>query len=83
MKSAKWEAVDNTRAAAEGWALIESGARGWEVQRDDEAGLLMDDRAAVELVAKRARQGSRFHRRALLILEWRRKRAELREIARR
>jgi hypothetical protein len=75
-----WSTFDQRQALAEGWCLMYCDGRGViEIQRDDEANtgsrpalglrVFKYDEEAREYVAKRAAEGSRYHRQALAIVK--------------
>ena len=62
----------NKRHAAEGWALFECDGEGHpelELQRDDEMGRFEDDDAALAWVLEQAREGSRLHQAAIVLVD--------------
>ncbi len=58
-----WDNRSTAQALAEGWMIF----NGDEIQYDIEAALLEDDDAAIDLVTRRAEQGSPMHQLALRI----------------
>lgn len=61
----EWTAADSAAAVAEGWDVFETSEGYYEIERDDDAGILADDDAAVLLVVNRAAEGSELHIKAL------------------
>lgn len=53
------------QAVEEGWCIIWSDTRGWEIQRDDEQKIFATDDDAQAYVEAQAAQGSAYHRQAL------------------
>ncbi len=53
------------QALSEGWCIIFSDARGWEIQRDDDQGTFPTDDDASDHVARQAANGSAYHQAAL------------------
>lgn len=65
-----WEAIaveppDPGQGLDEGWLIVFSDSRGWEIQRDDETGRFSTDDDAFEHVTAQARGGSFYHLAAL------------------
>lgn len=60
-------AFNTERAEAEGWSVFRVGDA-WQVQRCDEAGVFSRDERAWSHVVARAREGSHYHRNALLFI---------------
>ena len=63
-----WTPKDQAAALREGWALFDMDTPRAEIQRDDEAAIFDNDRAARKHVERQEAHGSILHRKALICL---------------
>ena len=63
-----WTPKDQAAALREGWALFDMDTPRAEIQRDDEAAIFDNDRAARKHVERQEAHGSILHRKALIYL---------------